>query len=360
MGKKIVVLGCGVVGLTSALQLKRSDPSYDITVIGQHLPGDYDLEYTSPHAGANWHSFASHEDTQLQQFDTPGYHEFRRLGKEVPRSGVWQVPNVIYHNQAALDEVNGDTEKLIPWFKDLANVRVLDRARLPPDIVFAFEYDGVVISTQLYLHYLLQELADLGVTVKRVSKLKSVQEALYYHSSGEKADFVINATGLLAKSLQGVEDAKRTYQVRGQVLHVRNNCKVKLSVKSFPEYPYEALYMMPRKEGGTIIGGTFYDQFTNTEEDKSLTQRIIARATKYAPELLDPSYKNNSTEIDIIRVGVGLRPFRESGVRVEQDPRHDWLIHNYGAGGGGYQGSYGFANKVVELVAKKLKLKLNL
>lgn len=350
MGKKIVVLGCGVVGLTSALQLKKSDGTHDITVIGQHLPGDIDIEYTSPFAGANWHSFAGPDDVRLQELDAPGYHEFIRLGRDVPRAGVWHKPNVVLCNQHAVDEVNGDTEKLIPWFRDLANLRVLDPAELPADIVFGFAFDGVVISTQLYLQYLLQELVGLGVTISRVGKLASVQQALDHHSSGERADIVVNSSGLLAGRLLGFKDDKRVYPVRGQVLHVRNNCKVKLSVRDFPGYPHESLYMMPRKEGGTIIGGCFYEDLNTTEEDKGLTQRIIARAVKYAPELVDPTYKKNPAEIDIVRVNVGLRPYRETGVRVERDSEHEWLIHNYGAGGGGYQGSYGFAAKVVELV----------
>lgn len=43
----------GVAGLTSALLLSRN-PSYKITVAAKHMPGDYDIEYASPWAGANY------------------------------------------------------------------------------------------------------------------------------------------------------------------------------------------------------------------------------------------------------------------------------------------------------------------
>jgi ribulose 1,5-bisphosphate synthetase/thiazole synthase len=49
----IVVLGAGVTGLTTALLLARSG-KYDITVVSKHMPGDYDIEYASPWAGANY------------------------------------------------------------------------------------------------------------------------------------------------------------------------------------------------------------------------------------------------------------------------------------------------------------------
>lgn len=32
-------------GLTTALQLSRN-PSYKVTVVAKHMPGDYDIEYT--------------------------------------------------------------------------------------------------------------------------------------------------------------------------------------------------------------------------------------------------------------------------------------------------------------------------
>lgn len=42
----------GVSGLTTALLLSRLQ-RYDITVVAKHMPGDYDIEYASPFAGAN-------------------------------------------------------------------------------------------------------------------------------------------------------------------------------------------------------------------------------------------------------------------------------------------------------------------
>ena len=41
----------GVAGLTTALLLSRQQ-RYKIVVIAKHMPGDYDIEYASPWAGA--------------------------------------------------------------------------------------------------------------------------------------------------------------------------------------------------------------------------------------------------------------------------------------------------------------------
>ena len=48
----------GVSGLTSALLLSKSKANV-ITVVGKHMPGDYDIEYASPFAGANMLPYAT-------------------------------------------------------------------------------------------------------------------------------------------------------------------------------------------------------------------------------------------------------------------------------------------------------------
>lgn len=48
----IHALSAGVVGLTTALLLSRY-PNH-ITVAAKNMPGDYDIEYASPWAGAHY------------------------------------------------------------------------------------------------------------------------------------------------------------------------------------------------------------------------------------------------------------------------------------------------------------------
>jgi D-amino-acid oxidase len=48
-----LVLRAGVSGLTTALLLSRNS-AYSIVVAAKHMPGDYDIEYASPWAGANY------------------------------------------------------------------------------------------------------------------------------------------------------------------------------------------------------------------------------------------------------------------------------------------------------------------
>ena len=59
--------------------------------------------------------------------------------------------------------------------------------------------------------------------------------------------------------------------------------------------------------------------------------------------------------LSIIRHGVGLRPLRNGGTRVERERiRGVWVVHQYGHGGYGYQASYGSAKAATKLVEDAL------
>lgn len=337
MGKKIIVIGAGVIGLTVALQLKRANSNYDITILGHHLPGDKSIDYTSPIAGANWHSFALRHEVELQKIDQVGYDEFMKLSKD-PALSVWEIDNVNYFTKDYTDE-------RIPWFeKSVENyVNLTD---LPEGVTSGFKFKGVVISVPFYLNYLVFKNSEIGNTIKRVPKIKDVKEL----KKLTNCDYIINCSGILVNELQGFKDDKKNFPIRGQVIHVTNSIKQTVSVEGFDND--ELLYIFPRKEGGSIIGGCFQNS-SNPEEDDKLTESILARAKKYAPELFQGE---NPSEFDIIAVNVGLRPFRETGPRIEIDGDSPWLIHAYGAGGGGYQGSYGFSKKVLKLLQSSSKL----
>lgn len=50
----------GVAGLTTALLLSKLQ-RYRIVVAAKHMPGDYDIEYASPWAGANYMPYVLRE-----------------------------------------------------------------------------------------------------------------------------------------------------------------------------------------------------------------------------------------------------------------------------------------------------------
>lgn len=74
----------------------------------------------------------------------------------------------------------------------------------------------------------------------------------------------------------------------------------------------------------------------------------MKRAVEVCPKLTGG---RGIEHLDIIRHGVGLRPAREGGTRIESEKINGvWVVHNYGHAGYGYQASYGCAQVAVGLV----------
>ena len=82
----------------------------------------------------------------------------------------------------------------------------------------------------------------------------------------------------------------------------------------------------------------------------------MKRAVDLCPQLVKEG--QGIEGLDIIRHGVGLRPLREGGTRIEAEKIDGVsVVHNYGHGGFGYQASYGCAAEAVRLVDDVLQRK---
>ena len=199
-----------------------------------------------------------------------------------------------------------------------------------------------------------------GVIVRR-GIVSHVTEAADLHHSGERADIVINCTGLSSHRLGGVAD-DTLFPSRGQTVIVRNDPGVIAMVSSTDDGPNEASYVMTRAAGGgCVLGGSTFRNSWDSQPDPNLAIRIMERAIKLCPQLV-PKGKGIEA-LSIIRHATGLRPMRTNGIRLEKetftgaDGRKLMVIHNYGHGGAGYQTSYGCSKVVEKLVEESLESK---
>lgn len=87
-------------------------------------------------------------------------------------------------------------------------------------------FKSVCINPTIYLSWLVAQSTGKGVTFRR-GVVKHVSEAANLHSSGKKADLVVNCTGLGSYRLGGVMD-KTMYPARGQTCIVRNSGRGKM------------------------------------------------------------------------------------------------------------------------------------
>jgi D-amino-acid oxidase len=174
--QNIVILGAGIIGLTSSLVLAHAYPNSNITIVAKHFPGDRSIEYTSPWAGANWSSMAN-DNGLLEKYDEVTFQRFGELmdGKIVHGC---KVVNVGEGNEiglgrqqmwAILDAPIEETNLLTPqtgkiWYDELVGgLRNLTRDELPEGAVFGLEFPSTFrINTQVYLQWYIH--TSLGLT----------------------------------------------------------------------------------------------------------------------------------------------------------------------------------------------------
>ncbi|KAJ5678947.1 D-amino-acid oxidase [Penicillium macrosclerotiorum] len=317
--KNIVIIGAGVAGLTTALLLSRK-PDYKIVVAAKHMPGDYDIEYASPWAGANYMP-VSVGGTEAAKWDEDTWGPLADLAKNHPEAGVHFQDCEIHSRAKDVGSATADwfAELLSPnpWFsKVVPNFRTLPKESLGPGIDSATIFTSVCINTANYLPWLVSQCLRNGVVFKRAIYRHIGDASLPGVHPAGKVDLVVNCTGLMASKLGGVEDSS-VIPARGQIVVVRNEADKMLDVSGTDDEDGEACYVMKRAAGGgTILGWSYQKGNWESQPDPNLAIRIMKRAVKMCPSLTDG---RGIEYLDIIRHGVGLRPIREGGTRIEKE-----------------------------------------
>ncbi|GAA6061765.1 hypothetical protein JCM10212_000745 [Sporobolomyces blumeae] len=359
--RKVVVIGAGVVGLTAALALVQA--GYKVRILARDLPQDVtSTAFASPWAGANWCPFKSLRDGPREaKWET---ETFKKLSELIP-SGLAIALKGTRRFATSEEGLLGH------WYKDVVpNYRILSPSECPPGAV-GVSFDTLSVNAPRYIQHLASLLASNGVEIER-STVRSLDEAFDAFDGG--VDIVVNATGLGAKSIAGVED-QGVRPIRGQTVLIKSDC-VKCTMDSSD--PSSSAYIIPRPGGEVICGGSYGVDNWDVSIDARDVSRILTHCLR-----LDPAISSDGTieGIDILRHNVGLRPSRASGPRVESEKvelplgrnggdrtrllvgsrkdrerenrrrkRVGTVVHAYGVGPAGYQQSWGIANEVVELV----------
>lgn len=345
MSRDVIVVGAGVIGLTCALVLVEN--GYRVKIIADHFPTDpLSSTYTSSWAGAHFRPYPCKNelDKEVQILARTTQRYFRRLAVEEAESSIKFIEGVEYFETPK--ETFPDIE---PSYDDeMEDFRLLLKEQLPEGVEWGTRYVTWVLNAPLYIQYLQRKLTmKYGVEFVK-SNLVSLKQVFDLYQN----DIVVNATG---RGLQynGGYDPK-SFVIRGQTLLVRppKDCPYLNKTVTHQSKDGKWTFVIPRPSyGGVILGGTKQvndlHPFPKTEDSEELKER----AQRLYPELFI------NGELDIKMTNVGFRPARKDGLSVTKEKiGEDNIIHAYGAGGLGYEISYGVGMKVLELIKSISKL----
>ena len=218
----------------------------------------------------------------------------------------------------------------------------MNKDELPPAFNCGLTFKSFTINTPHYLAWLAHKLRSNGVQIIR-RPVSSLDEA--YVALGP-VSLVINATGLGARTLLGVQD-ELVHPVKGQTVLVKaakGYKPINYGVKD-PERMMSSgtsTYIIPRagyappplkdsaaqatedgeREDGkgryVILGGVALKNAWNTQPDFKTAERILKEAYALEPSL---SGGKGWEGIEVVSHNVGLRPAREGGMRLELEER---------------------------------------
>ncbi|TXT06147.1 hypothetical protein VHUM_03620 [Vanrija humicola] len=359
----VVVLGAGILGVATADAL--TEAGLRVAIVARDLPEDaHSAQFASPWAGANWSSFAANPAEQKR--DALTFRRFSELSvahpeivRRYPFKYIW----------------NTDVGYGSPWYKDVVeDFGPLDTAAVPKPYTQGVSFTSFCLNPARLNAHLVARLKARGVPFIR-ARLGSLDEAF---AAVGNVDFVVNATGLGARTLLGVEDPA-VFPIRGQTVLVRapgvNTC---FGVRDRDLPAGESCYIIPRpgSDGCVIVGGTFLPHNYSLLPERETAQRILQKAYAICPELAGVNGKSWE-DIEIVSHNVGLRPAREGGLRLEIEereiapqrqtlvpelgraaaPRSVAVLHCYGIGPAGYQASLGIAEEAKQLALGYLSKK---
>ncbi len=301
--ERIIVIGAGVIGLTTAVRLLEDGHRVDI------LARDLPLETTSAVAAALWYPYLALPVDRVTAWSAASYECFARLAAN-DETGVR-----LRQGTEVLREPSAD-----PWWAEA--VPDLERTAAPAGYADAWTFVAPVIEMPVYLRWLVGRVESLGGTITRMAL-----GGLPTH-----AGVVVNATGLGARHSA---DDLTVQPVQGQVVYLS---QVGLDRWWLDESG--PTYVVPRSHD-IVVGGTDREGEWSREPDDRVGADILARCRALVPEL---------AEARVLGARIGLRPKRPA-VRLEEGHLDGHrVIHNYGHGGAGVTLSWGCADEVAALV----------
>ena len=312
-GVDAIVVGSGVIGLTTAVRLSES--GLEVRIVTAGLPHTT----TSSVAAAIWYPYRAYPEDRVLAWGSRSFGVFEDLAR-VPESGVRMREGLELWRERVPD----------PWWAEAVPhpVRRCGRGELPPGYRDGHAFLAPVVEMPLYLRYLLDRFLAAGGTVEERA-VGSLDEA------GE-ARVVVNCAGLGARELVGDRSMS---PIRGQIVRVRNPGLERFLLDE--DNPEGVTYIVPRSDD-CVLGGTAEEGEWDVKPDPPVASGILRRCAALEPRL---------EGAEVLEHRVGLRPGRPE-IRLEREASEDGepLVHNYGHGGSGVTLSWGCAEDALHLV----------
>ncbi|HEX5402374.1 MAG TPA: FAD-dependent oxidoreductase [Pseudonocardiaceae bacterium] len=312
MTDDVVVVGAGVIGLTTAICL--ADAGMRVRIVTERQPQDT----TSAVAGAMWGKGpgVSEPAERITAWSAVTFTEFVTLADD-PATGVRFARGM-----------EATREPVAPPVPDLAR----DVSHCSPDELPTGFADGHWLTVPLvdmptYLAYLLRRFTSAGGVVE--------PGVVRTRADLTGVPMVVNCAGVAARAL--VPD-DTVAAVRGQHVIVANPGLDDFFVEETEDSTWISFFPHGDK---VVLGGVAVAGDWSLTPDPATAAAIVDRCAEVEPTLADAP---------VLAHKVGLRPTRPAVRVAEERVNGTRWVHNYGHGGMGVTLSWGCAEEVRQLL----------
>ncbi|XP_035682561.1 D-amino-acid oxidase-like [Branchiostoma floridae] len=323
---KVVVVGGGVIGLSSALCVKERCQRADVTVVA----AEFTPNTTGDGAAGIWQPQLWNVTQQELKWLQWTFDHLSRLYKTEfsHRIGLFCQSGYNVFDKEVPDP---------PWKDIVLGFRHLteDEVKKFPGYSYGWFNTTLMLECRSYLPWLTQRLKEKGVKFEQ-RKIASLSEVCSDY------DVVINCCGLSARKMLNDQEVKPG---RGQIVRVHAPwVKHFLLTHNLDTATYNSPYIIPGINA-VALGGLNqvgdWDEGWREEDEKKIWDGAIK---------MIPAIKG----AQVLAKWTGLRPVRER-IRLERDTVKDTpVIHNYGHGGYGVTYHWGCALQAASLAAKAM------
>jgi len=315
----ITVVGAGVIGLVTALTLEERGHRVRIVAAARTSAT------TSAIAGAVWFPYRVGPPHKVTAWALRTRRWLEHIAVAVPEAGVDVLTGY---------EIDAHGRSARPWWcaaptmeGDALATDTIEVEYVPAPVIGAppsWKFTAPRAQPALFLPYLEAQLRG------------TIEHRVVHRLEDEPGDIVVNCTGLGARDLVGDD---RIFPLLGQIVIAERGDADLATTITDDRDPERIFYIIPRRDE-LVLGGCSLPFPPGDEPalDPDITTRILAHAQRLG------------ISVGAVRTErVGLRPYRAE-VRLERDPGHRRIVHNYGHGGAGFTLCRGCAEDVAELI----------
>jgi D-amino-acid oxidase len=313
-----VVIGAGVVGLTTAICL--AEAGVRVRIVAAAPPERTTSAVAGALIGPLFPAPGHPPGGPVPEWERTGVAEFTALAAE-PATGAHLSRGLMVARAAAL--AAGP-----PPLDGVPDARVCAPGELPDGYVYGLWATRPLVDMSRYLPYLTERFAAAGGELE-LRPVTSLAEA------GREAPLLANCTGIGARDL--VPDPS-VRPVRGQHVVVANP-----GLDTFYlEAPRDATWTAYLPHGDRVVlGGLAVPDDWNTGPDPAAAAGILRRCIAVEPRLAGAEVLAHTAGLRPARPAVRLAAETVDGVR---------RVHNYGHGGSGVALSWGTARAATALL----------